>query len=508
MGVTLEDFVVFQSLRVHELSVLPKQVKASYSLHKKDGEIVSSELIYSYEEAVFQAKSWESVNMASMMVAQVAMNYGLFCEKIIFQGIYESVDQRFIMDMIENTSREIYVHKLLNPTEFLVPPFNQLKTERKKRFTYAQIEFVNEEFKHLQKSAEVYSPDENKYAILSSGGKDSLLSYGFLNEHFEAHPIYVNESGRHWFTAYNAYHYFKEKEPLTGKVWCNSDRVFNWMVKHMAFIKPNFQNIRSDQYPIRLWTVSVFLWGVLPLARKRNIKNIIIGNEYDTSLKMQHDGIRHYAGLYDQSKYFDNAHSRYYKKKAWGVFQFSLLRSLSELLILKILVKRYPELQAQQVSCHASHKEGERMLPCGNCEKCRRIVGMLKALDEDPQRCGYTADQIQQCLKALETKKVKQLGSDAQQLYYMLSQKGLISVGPENRKMLRENKEILGQRFDAEKSNMEDLPLYIRKPLMDMYSQYSQGAFNLSFREWLPYELGEEDLQIPYVLNKKENNEQ
>lgn len=500
MAVSLKDVVVFESLTVHDLSVLPRQIKANYSLLKKDGEAVSTELIYSYDEAVFKSNRWEDVNMASMMVAQVAMNYGLFCEKIIFEGLYEPVDQRFIIDMMENSSREIYVHKLLQPTEFLIPPFDQLQTERKKRYTHAQIEFVTEAYQHLKKATEVIAPDENKYAILSSGGKDSLLSYGLLNEQFEAHPVFVNESGRHWFTAYNSYHYFKEKEPLTSKVWCNSDRVFNWMVRQMPFIKANFQNIRSDQYPIRLWTVSVFLWGVIPIARKRNIKNIIIGNEYDTSLKLQHDGITHYAGLYDQSKYFDNAHSRYYQKKNWGVFQFSLLRSLSELLILKMLVKRYPDLQAQQVSCHASHKEGERMLPCGNCEKCRRIVGMLTALDEDPRRCGYTSAQIEKCLKALETKKVKQLGSDAQQLYHMLSEKGLISVGPENRKMLKENKEILGQRFDTEKSNLEDLPVYIRRPLMALYQQYAVGAFRLQDRKWQPFELGASDLEVPYIV--------
>ena len=37
--------------------------------------------------------------------------------------------------------------------------------------------------------------------------------------------------------------------------------------------------------------------------------------------------------------------------------QFSVLRHLSELLIEKILVERYPDLQAMQVSCHAAHKD-------------------------------------------------------------------------------------------------------------------------------------------------------
>jgi len=502
MSVSLDDFVVFDCLRIHKLSVQSRQVKATYTLDKKDGTSVSNELIYSYNEAVFKPANWKDTNTASMMVAQVAMNYGIFCKRILFEGLYDSADQRLIIDMTENTSREIYVHKLLQPTEFLIAPYNQLSVEKKKRYTTAKIEFNTSAYSHLTKSKSYDEPDENKYAILSSGGKDSLLSYGLLKEKFDPSPVFVNESGRHWFTAYNSYHQFEKTEPNTAKVWCNSDRIFNWMVKQMPFIKPNFQNIRSDQYPIRLWTVSVFLWGVIPIAHKRNIKNIIIGNEYDTSLQLQYMGITHYAGLYDQSKFFDNAYSRYYRKKNWDFHQFSLLRSLSELLILKILVKRYPDLQKEQISCHASHKEGERMLPCGNCEKCRRIVGMLIALDEDPGRCGYTQQQIDKCLKALETKKVKQLGSDAQQLYYMLDAKKKVCLETENKKMAKENKEIMGLRFDRERSMIEDLPVYIRKHLMDIFCQYAADVFKFENRKWTKCKLDKEALKVPYVLNQ------
>ena len=205
----------------------------------------------------------------------------------------------------------------------------------------------------------------------------------------DVHPIFINESGRHWFTALNAYRYLKERDPNTGRVWCNSDRIFNWMLRNMPFIRSGFNTIRADDYPVRLWTVAVFIFGVLPLLKKRGIGRLIIGNEFDTTRKLNFEGITHYDGLYDQSRYFDNALSRYFMKKGWNISQFSVLRSLSELLILKILVKRFPDLQRQQVSCHAAHEKDGRIYPCGNCEKCRRIIGMLKALDENPERCGY-----------------------------------------------------------------------------------------------------------------------
>ena len=73
-----------------------------------------------------------------------------------------------------------------------------------------------------------WSSSPDRHAVLSSGGKDSLLTFGILREiGLETHPIYVNESGRHWFTALNAYRHFSLNVPNTARVWTNSDRLFS-----------------------------------------------------------------------------------------------------------------------------------------------------------------------------------------------------------------------------------------------------------------------------------------
>lgn len=499
----IRSLVVFPLLKVHNINVEPKRVKAVYTIVKNDGSEEKNELIYSYDNTYFDRKNPNDVNLASMMVTQVALNYGLFFENIEFDGLFDQADQRFLHDMMENTSREILVNKFLSKNEFLKPPFDAITAEIMDRYTAAKLTFTNTRFYHLAVKKESAKTDKSHYAILSSGGKDSLLTYGLIKEIGEAHPVFINESGRHWFTAVNAYKYLQRTEPNTAKPWCNSDRIFNWMARQMPFIKENFQNIRADIYPIRLWTVAVFLFGVLPVVRKRNIGNILIGNEYDTTLKGNHKGITHYKGLYDQSAYFDNAMSRYYHKKGWDIFQYSILRSLSELLILKILVKRYPELQKQQVSCHAAHAQGGLMLPCGNCEKCRRIVGMLKALDEDPKRCGYSEEQIKKGLDALSKQSIKQLGSDAAQLYYILVSKKLIEVNEHTRKLAKEHTEIMQLRFDRERSNLEDMPKYIRAPLFRIFTKYSDAAVQLKDRKWQTFEFDKEQINIPYFLTKE-----
>lgn len=496
------DLLVFKELYIGNLILEPDRLKVTYRTTKAEGTVDENQLIYKYEEDVFEPDSAESLNLASMMAAQVAINYGLFCEKITFDGVYEEADIRFILDMTENTAREIYVNKFLFPNEFLLEPYNALEAVKQKRYCNAQVIFVNTKFPDTKPRWKFRESDKDSVAILSSGGKDSLLTYGVMKELGKAvHPVYINESGRHWFTAVNAYRHMQETEPSVARVWCNSDRIFPWMARQIPFIREDFTNVKADYYPIRLWTVAVFLFGVLPVARKRNAGHVLIGDEYDSTVKANHQGITHYSALFDQSKYFDNVLTRYYTKKGWNLFQYSILRSLGELLILKTLVKRYPALQAHQVSCHAAHERDGRIYPCGSCEKCRRIVGMLLAIDEDPQRCGYTEEQILQCLKALASKSIKQIGSDAAHLYHLLLEKALIETNPYTEQLAKPHPQIVRLRFDNERSMLRDMPSHMREPVLRIFMEYAEGVVRMENRQWKEIDLTPELLyaeQYPF----------
>ena len=336
------------------------------------------------------------------------------------------------------------------------------------------------------------------------------MSYGLLNEiGREVHPIFVNESGRHWFTALNAYRHFKDNIPNTARVWVNSDRLFSWMLRRMPFIRKDFADVRSDEYPIRLWTVAVFLFGALPLMRKRGISRLLIGDEFDTSVRKISHGISHYDGLYDQSIYFDQTVTNYFMRKGWAISQFSILRPLSELLIEKILALRYPRLQQHQTSCHATHKETDRVYPCGKCEKCRRIVSMLLALDVDPVHCGYRRSQVEKALTGFIKKGVSQESSGVRQLGFMLQQKGLIP-DPENRKKIfSEQPEVLHLRYDPKVSPLHAIPVDLRLSLLKIFLQYADGALRRIGRKWMTFDpLSDTNLYQPFAfeLDIKEPN--
>ena len=275
-------------------------------------------------------------------------------------------------------------------------------------------------------------------------------------------------------------------------MWTNSDRVFAWMLRHLPFVRQDFSRVRSDEYPIRLWTVAVFLFGALPLLRKRGIGRLL------DRRRVRHDragrataGSPTTAALYDQSRFFDDELTRYFQRKGWGICQFSILRPLSELLVQKVLAERYPDLLRHQVSCHADpHRRGQAVRPCGRCEKCRRIVGMLVALDADPAPCGYTPgagrrSASRPCRRRACTRK----RPAARQLAHMLVERGLIPGGDvqdaSRPEPLPKLWRCASTRCDRpSRRSREDL----RAGVYGLFLEHADGALIKSGRLWRTYD--------------------
>ncbi|MBF0104934.1 MAG: creatininase family protein [Deltaproteobacteria bacterium] len=500
---SLESLVVFKQLHVGPVKLEQNKLTTPYKIITLSGETHLNELVYKYDEPVFNPEDLQSLNLATMIGLQVALNYGLFCKEIILEGVFDDTDKRFIHDMIENTSREIYVNKFLFDNPFLNQDFKNFVVQKKPQYTRAKINFKQQKKTDTLSKSSRHEHKKDDYIILSSGGKDSLLTYGLIKELKKTvHPVFINESGKHWFTALNTYRYFKEHDANTVRVWCNSDRIFAWFVRLMPFIRADFSRVSADIYPIRLWTVAVFIFGALPLAFARNAGRILIGDEYDSTQKSNFKGITHYNAVYDQSRYFDNTLTRYYFKKGWMLNQFSILRPTSELLIQDILTRRYPNLLALQVSCHSAHEKDGRILPCGDCEKCRRIVGMLKALGHDPALCGYDQNQITHLLSKLSSHSVKQMSAEASHLYYLLHEKNLLQATEQVKRLAKENPQIMKLRFDREHSLITEIPEDIREELLTLLSQYAKGAVVRKQNKWEETDILESGfINQPYVFN-------
>ena len=492
----LGHLLVIDRLDVGPVELEDDKLTMPYAVtRKEDGVEITdaTELVYKYQEPVFTKRedgTWDphDVNLASLIGAQVALNYGLFAKEIRFRGPFDKNDRGFLRDMAANTAREIYVKKILEPNPFLTLAKHPTVRTR----TYVQAELTFEGDDDPPSTTPWVRPEaERAIAVLSSGGKDSLLSTGLLEEiGQEVHPLFVNESGRHWFTALNGFRLMEDRHPdRTARVWTNSDRVFPWMLKHLPFVRPDHQRLRSDEYPIRLWTVAVFLFGVLPLMKKRGLDRLVIGDEFDTTVLARHEGIPHWNGLFDQSRIFDATLTRFFHKKGWKVHQFSILRPMSELLIQRTLMKRYPDLFAAQMSCHATHTEGDRVRPCGRCEKCRRIVGMVLSEGGDPEACGYTPGQIEPALSDLAKHGAHQEKDGVRHLAWSLIEKGLISRETPLAKIAKQMPHVVRLRFDSQVSPISDIPQDLRAPLYRIMLEHAEGAVRLEGRSWESFDL-------------------
>jgi creatinine amidohydrolase/Fe(II)-dependent formamide hydrolase-like protein len=488
----LERLLVADRLEVGPVAIDRRGLRAPYRL-TVGGETSETVLSYRYEEDVFDPADPMAANLAALIAAQVALNYGLFAGELLFRGSYDAADRAFLAEMAANTAREIYVNKILKPNPLLVPEARGMPALRLETYLQAELRFESDapEGDGDSPRPHRWSQDRRSIAVLSSGGKESLLTYGLLREiGLDVHSVFVNESGRHWYTALNGYRYLDRVDAeRTGRVWTTADRVFSWMARRLPIVRHDYARLRSDDYPIRLWTVAVFLFGALPLLRARGIGRIAIGDEFDTTRIASHEGITHYEGLYDQSRFFDNALSTFFRRKGWNVAQFSVLRPLSELLVEKLLVERYPELQAQQVSCHAASVKGDRAYPCGRCEKCRRVVSMLTAVGGDPSRCGYSAEQVEACLRAVATGELHQEAENAEHVRWLLREAGRLPAVEGPSLAARPHFEVVHLRFDERHSPSQAVPLDLRRPLFGIFLEHSVGALRRSGRRWIPWDL-------------------
>ncbi|MCB9765569.1 MAG: creatininase family protein [Alphaproteobacteria bacterium] len=473
----LKHLQVWDRLTVGPVRVEPRRVICPYQVGEDTFELVTS-----YSEDVLNPWSPADVALATLLSVQPALNYGLFAKEIRIYGPLDDEDRRWLRAMAANTACEILTNKLMVKNPFLT--LEPLPAPPDADFS-CNLNFPDPRPPVFER----WTTSPDRALILSSGGKDSLLSLGILEElGAEAHPIFANEAGRHWFTALNAWRHLERTHPRAARVWTNCDRLFTWLLRRLPFVRQDFGRIRADIYAIRLWTVAVFLFATLPLARKRGLGRLVIGDEFDTTAREVTAGIPHYGALYDQSRWFDEDLSRFFDRKGWGIVQFSVLRTCSELLIEKALATRYPELLAQQVSCHSAHVEGERVLPCGACEKCRRIVGMLTALGKDPAVCGYSPEAIAACMERLADSGAKQIAEDAEHLAWMLVASGHVPADSPFGQKARRSPVTMKLRYDPEASPHTTVPSDLRPGLRRLLLEVAEGAVERRDGAWVPFD--------------------
>jgi hypothetical protein len=296
--------------------------------------------------------------------------------------------------------------------------------------------------------------------------------------------VYINESGRHWYTALMAHRYHEKHEPRTRRIWSSIDRLYSGVNRILPCVRPDWQRLEADVYPTQLFTFNSYQMAVAGLALHEGIGTMIMGNEFDEGDWPVVDGVKHWWGIYDQSQEFDDLFNAYLERKGWGIRQASILRTLSGVVIEDLLATRYPELLAVQTSCHAAHLDGDRVIPCGRCSKCQGIILFLLASGHDPKLLRYRDADVADLAPALARTHVKFDRPEAEHGMWLAQRHGWRFLGSANGFVPQQHAEASALRFHPETSPKRAMPKELADRVYPILLSRADGALEKRAAKW------------------------
>ncbi|MDD5778014.1 MAG: hypothetical protein PHU95_01000 [Candidatus Thermoplasmatota archaeon] len=470
------NLLCLESLGLSEPSLRGPSVACEVEVRTVDGRKASFPLRLRYEEEIDR----RHLPLLRLACAQPLLNYGLFAERIHLGFPLSLADRELLVHLNQVFSRDIFVNKILRRrTSYLLPEY--VPDERQVTPDHAHPRAGIIPLATYDDEAISSGGRPGACGVLSSGGKESLLTYGLLQEMgAETHPLYVNESGGHWRTALVAYRHHRSRQPHTARVWTNVDRFYTFMLDHLACIRADHRRVRADTYPIRLCIFPFYVFALLPLFARRRLGNLLIGSEFDDFREQPtHLGIPHYYGVYDQHQDYDLCMNAWYARRMPGLRQWSALRSVTGLVVERILTRRYPQLATLQRSCHSCHLENGAVVPCGTCSKCRGVLLFLLANEGDPASMAFRRSQVADFCHHLDPRELRLDPDEKQHALYLL-------CGRESPLPPRPVPHVEQIHLDPDICDPGLVPAQFRKKLFSILEQYTHGYCHLENGRWVP----------------------
>lgn len=473
---TKNSLLCLSSITLSDPTIENKTAQARITVTSSDGYENYFEIINKYEERLNE----NHLSVLRLAFCMPLLNYGLFTQKITLDFPVSTADLALISDLNVIFSRDIFVNKIAqgeNP--YIFPEF--FPDPEKIKPTDGDPKATIQSKKLMVDTPITKNINPQKSGILSSGGKDSLLTYGLLKElGSTVYPLYINESGGHWRTALTAYKFHKKTDPHTQRVWTNVDRFYSFMLDHLRFIRPDHRRIWHDTYPIRLCIFPFYIFSLLPIFIEQSIGNLLLGSEFDDlRYEIRYKGIPHYFGVYDQHQDYDVRMNTWYEKRIPGLYQWSALRNISGLVDQNILVRRYPALARLQRSCHSCHIKNGMAYPCGTCSKCLGILLYLLANDLNPNLLNYRKKDIDYFYHHIGTSSLKLDKDEKNQSFFLLKEQGSIP---------KVHCVDHVEKIHVHPSTCDPglYPKQYRDELLHILEEYTTGYCSLKKQQWVP----------------------
>ncbi len=472
MSGRIPDMICFSSIEISEPVINNRSVKTDVILDKINGDKSIFNIILKYEDKVKD----NYLPLLRLAFTMPLLNYGLFSKKFKLNFSISNIDYHILNKLNNIFSKDIFVNKILRRrADYILKEY--IPTKENIKLEDAKSKAVFEPSKIYNDKVISSDIDKNSCGILSSGGKESLLTYGLLNDiGYKIYPFYVNESGGHWRTAIPAYKYHKKTDDKTQHVWTNIDRFYVFMLDNLKIIRPDHRKIWADTYPIRLCIFPFYVFLLLPIFVDKKIGNLLIGSEFDDiRSNPEYLGIKHYYGIYDQHQDYDILMNRWYAKRIPGLTQWSALRNISGLIVERILVKRYPYLAKYQRSCHSCHFEENKIIPCGKCSKCMGVLLFLLANKNDPKIMNFKNKDIEYFKDHIDTSKLRLDDDEKNQLLYLIG--SINNTKPINHV----------EKIHINSTNCDPclIPEQFRNDLFKIITNYTTGFCKLKNEKWI-----------------------
>jgi len=472
MSGKIPDMICFSSIEISEPIINGKSVKTNIFLNKIDGEESIFSIRLKYQENIKD----ECLPILRLAFTMPLLNYGLFTKKFKLNFLISKTDYDILNELNRIFSRDIYVNKILRRrTNYILPEF--LPKDEDVKPEDANPKAIIEPTQIYDDKIISLDVDKTRCGILSSGGKESLLTYGLLKEiGCNTYPLYVNESGGHWRTAIPAYRYHRSNDPNTQRVWTNIDRFYVFMLDNLKLIRSDHRKVWADTYPIRLCIFPFYVFLLLPIFVDKKIGNLLIGSEFDDLRSTpEYLGITHYYGIYDQHQDYDITMNNWYKKRIPDLHQWSAVRNISGLVVEKMLIERYPKLARLQRSCHSCHFENNMIVPCGICSKCMGVLLFLLANKLDPKIMNFKKESIESFQKLADSSKLR-LDQDEKDHSFYLIDHNLHHRSVDHVEKIHINKTTC---------DPDTIPEHLKNNLLDIIKKYTCGYCNLKKQEWI-----------------------
>lgn len=422
------------------------------------------ELIFSYREDL-----QISENLAGLILTMPVINFTYFAKELILDFDVSRTDISQLEAFIRINNREVFVNAICRRR------YDFYKAEAVPTPEEITEDNANGLTRLIAKKIIPDPPEKKAYmnngktAVLSSGGKESLLTYSILKETgFDVHPIFFNESGAHWRAAKPAFDSFTLNNRNTTKVWSNADRFYRYCLSLLPFLNQAVIKKRTDTYPVQLFTFPVYIMSMVPVLVSRGIPIAFMGNEFDDPKDMPpFHGIRHYHAIFDQTPVFTNMMSSYLLSKGFNLTISSLVYPVTATIVERILMRRYPDIFALQRSCHSCSSVDGQILPCGKCSKCMGIIMLILGSGGDPGRIGYKKVDV-------ENAKISsgKLRLDSDEIEYLYSDNKVDS-------------HVTGIHvLSFEEYPFSIIPERIRHAVLPIFVQYTSGVYALDNGVW------------------------